>query len=75
MNEIASTKHPFIEKIKVTHLPSNLGVSGAWNLIMYKDWQKSSDYEFRYENWHENPIDQAKLLIKRIGIDEKDKRR
>jgi predicted O-methyltransferase YrrM/tetratricopeptide (TPR) repeat protein len=34
LNKIASTKHPFIEKIKVTHLPSNLGVSGAWNLII-----------------------------------------
>lgn len=34
LNEIASTKHPFIEKIRVTHLPSNLGVSGAWNLII-----------------------------------------
>lgn len=34
LDEIASTAHPHIEKIKVCHLPYNLGCSGAWNLII-----------------------------------------
>lgn len=34
LDEICTTSHPFIEKIHVSHLPSNLGVGGAWNLII-----------------------------------------
>lgn len=34
LDEITKIDHPFIEKIRVCHLPSNLGVSGAWNLII-----------------------------------------
>jgi GT2 family glycosyltransferase len=34
LNELAKIDYPFIGKIKVCHLPSNLGVSGAWNLII-----------------------------------------
>ena len=34
LNELSLISHPFIQKIKITHLPSNIGVSGAWNLII-----------------------------------------
>jgi beta-1,4-mannosyl-glycoprotein beta-1,4-N-acetylglucosaminyltransferase len=34
LNEITKINHPFIEKIRVCHLPHNLGVSGSWNLII-----------------------------------------
>ena len=34
LNSICNSKHDFIKKIKVCNLPSNLGVSGAWNLII-----------------------------------------
>jgi SAM-dependent methyltransferase len=34
LNELCSLKHKFIEKIVVSHLPSNLGVSASWNLII-----------------------------------------
>jgi len=34
LNEIARQKHRYIENFYVTHLPANLGVSGAWNLII-----------------------------------------
>lgn len=34
LDEIARAPHPFIRKIRVTHLPANLGVSGAWNLMI-----------------------------------------
>ncbi len=31
---ISKTEHKFINKIKVCHLPYNIGCSGAWNLII-----------------------------------------
>lgn len=34
LDEIASTPHPFIEKIYVTHFPSNQGVPASFNLII-----------------------------------------
>lgn len=34
LDNIAKLNHPFIEKIRVCHLPHNLGVGGAWNLII-----------------------------------------
>ena len=34
LDHIANSHHPFIKKIKVCHLPSNLGCSTAWNLII-----------------------------------------
>jgi hypothetical protein len=34
LDELCKITHPFIENIKVCHLPANLGVAGAWNLII-----------------------------------------
>jgi len=34
LNQLVNIPHPFVEKIRVCHLPSNLGVGGAWNLII-----------------------------------------
>ena len=34
LDEICNTKHPFIKKFHVSHLPSNLGCGGGWNLII-----------------------------------------
>lgn len=34
LDELVNINHPFINKIRVCHLPSNIGVSGAWNLII-----------------------------------------
>jgi SAM-dependent methyltransferase len=34
LDGLSTIKHKFIKKITVTHLPSNLGCSGAWNLII-----------------------------------------
>lgn len=34
LNALCSKKHKFIEKFVVSHLPSNLGVGGSWNLII-----------------------------------------
>ena len=34
LDELCKITHPFIETIKVCHLPANLGVAGAWNLII-----------------------------------------
>lgn len=34
LDELCSIKHPFIENLHVSHMPSNLGVSGSWNLII-----------------------------------------
>ena len=34
LNKLTHLTHPFIQKIKITHLPSNIGVSGAWNLTI-----------------------------------------
>lgn len=31
---LSKIKHPYIDNIKVSHLPSNIGCSGAWNLII-----------------------------------------
>jgi len=34
LDNLTNTKHKFIENIKVSHLPFNIGCSGAWNLII-----------------------------------------
>jgi hypothetical protein len=34
LNQLTKVTHKFVKNIKVCHLPSNLGVSGAWNLII-----------------------------------------
>jgi GT2 family glycosyltransferase len=34
LDNLANTKHKFIQKINVIHFPSNIGCSGAWNLII-----------------------------------------
>ena len=34
LDNIATIKHKFIKKIRVCHLPSNLGCASAWNLII-----------------------------------------
>jgi hypothetical protein len=34
LDEISKKSHKYINKIKVSHLPSNLGCSGSWNLII-----------------------------------------
>jgi GT2 family glycosyltransferase len=34
LDNLAKIKHPLIDKITVCHMPSNIGVSGAWNLII-----------------------------------------
>ena len=34
LDSIAATPHPFIENLKVCHLPDNVGVSCGWNLII-----------------------------------------
>lgn len=34
LDEICNSKHPFIKKFHVSHLPSNLGCGGSWNLII-----------------------------------------
>jgi hypothetical protein len=34
LNQLVNIKNNFIEKIKVCHLPSNLGVADSWNLII-----------------------------------------
>lgn len=34
LNTIANTPHKYIKNIQVCHLPSNLGCSSAWNLII-----------------------------------------
>lgn len=34
LDELIKINHPFVDKIRVCHLPHNLGVSGAWNLII-----------------------------------------
>lgn len=34
LDELSSIEHPYIKKIKVSHLPANIGCSGAWNLII-----------------------------------------
>jgi len=34
LDRIANSTHNFIKKIKVCHMPANIGCSGAWNLII-----------------------------------------
>ena len=34
LNALTQINHKFIKKIKVCHLPSNIGCSGAWNMII-----------------------------------------
>lgn len=34
LDNIAKLKHKYIDKITVCHLPSNIGCSGAWNMII-----------------------------------------
>jgi GT2 family glycosyltransferase len=34
LDEMVKLSHPFIKKITVTHMPANIGCSGAWNLII-----------------------------------------
>jgi hypothetical protein len=34
LDALVRIKHNFIDRIEVCHLPANLGVSGAWNLII-----------------------------------------
>lgn len=34
LNNIALMSHDFIKKIKVCHMPANIGCGGAWNLII-----------------------------------------
>jgi len=52
LDEICNTKHPFIKKFHVSHLPSNLGCGGGWNLIIKSYMMKpywilaSHDIEF-----------------------------
>jgi hypothetical protein len=34
LNRIAKMNHRFIDRIKVVHMPANIGCAGAWNLII-----------------------------------------
>lgn len=34
LDELAAIPHAFIKKIHITHMPTNIGCSGAWNLII-----------------------------------------
>src|SRR6056300_1065494 len=34
LDNLCKMTHPYIQNIKVCHLPANLGVAGAWNLII-----------------------------------------
>ena len=34
LDSLTKIKHPYIDNIKVSHLPANIGCSGAWNLII-----------------------------------------
>lgn len=34
LNNLTKITHKFIDKIKVVHMPANIGCSGAWNLII-----------------------------------------
>lgn len=48
LDNLVNMTHPYIENIKVCHLPANLGVAGAWNLIiksymMEEYWVISND--------------------------------
>jgi GT2 family glycosyltransferase len=34
LNRLTNITHKYVKNIKVTHLPANIGVAGAWNLII-----------------------------------------
>lgn len=34
LNNLVKMKHPYIQNIKVCHMPANIGAAGAWNLII-----------------------------------------
>lgn len=34
LDELVKQPHPFIQKMKVVHMPANLGVAGSWNLLI-----------------------------------------
>lgn len=34
LDELVKESHPFIRKMRVVHMPHNIGVSGGWNLII-----------------------------------------
>lgn len=34
LNDLTKITHKFIDKIKVVHMPANIGCAGAWNLII-----------------------------------------
>ena len=34
LDNLVKTPHPYIKKLTVTHMPSNIGCSGAWNMII-----------------------------------------
>lgn len=34
LDDLVKQPHPFIKNMKVTHMPTNIGCSGAWNLII-----------------------------------------
>lgn len=34
LNRLSKISHPYIKKIKVCHMPANIGCSGAWNIII-----------------------------------------
>lgn len=34
LNNLVKMKHPNVKRMKVVHMPANIGVAGAWNLII-----------------------------------------
>ena len=34
LNSLTKITHKFVKKVTITHLPANIGVAGAWNLII-----------------------------------------
>lgn len=34
LNNLCKMSHPYIKNLKVCHMPANIGVAGAWNLII-----------------------------------------
>ena len=34
LDKLASLKHKFVKKVRVAHLPGNLGVAGSWKLLV-----------------------------------------
>ena len=41
LDNIIAKPHPFIKNMHMTHMPTNIGCSGAWNLII-KSYMKFS---------------------------------